>query len=92
MNAYHSGNGARIGYEYPETSSIFTNVRQTMDEAQLLDLFQRWGNLVYDLHMDIPLFLQRAEMMVNPNVVADYVFPGTLSGNWTHIEYIKSAQ
>lgn len=92
MNAYHSGNGARIGYEHPETSTIFANVRQTMDEAELLAYFQRWGNLVYDLHMDVPLFLQRAEMMVNPNVVADYVFPGTLSGNWTHVEYITSAQ
>ena len=92
MNAYHSGNGARIGFEYPETSTIFSTVQQTMDEAQLLDLFQRWGNLVYDLHMDIPLFLQRAEIMVNPGVVADYVFPGTISGNWTHVEYIKSAR
>ena len=92
MNAYHSGNGARIGFEYPETSAIFATVQQTMDEAQLLDLFQRWGNLVYDLHMDIPLFLQRAEIMVNPGVVADYVFPGTISGNWTHVEYIKSAR
>ena len=47
---------------------------------------------MYDLHMDIPLFLQRAEIMVNPNVVAYYVFPGTSSDNWTHVEYIKSAQ
>lgn len=92
MNAYHSGSGARIGFEDAETSDIFATVRRTMAEDELLDLFQRWGNLVYDLHMDLPLFLMRAEIMVNPSVVADYTFPGTISGNWTHVEYIKSAQ
>ena len=92
MGAYHSNSGARIGFEYPETTAIRSEVLTTMDQDQLNQLFSRWGNLVYDLHMDIPLFLLQAEVMANPEVVADYVFPGTISGSWTHVEYIKSAQ
>lgn len=92
MGAYHSPSSAKIGFETERTTAIYNEVLTTMDQGRLNALFREWGNIVYDRHLDIPLFLLRAELMVDPEVVADYVYPGDISGSWTHVENIKSAQ
>ena len=63
-----------------------------MDQDRLNTLFREWGNIIFDRHLDVPLFLLRAELVVDPNVVADYVYPGDISGSWIHVENIKSAR
>jgi hypothetical protein len=40
---------------------------------------------------DLPLFCLLAEAAVNPKYVAEYVFPGTITGFFTHLEYVKLA-
>jgi len=92
MGAYHSPSSAKIGFETERTTAIYNEVLVTMDQGRLNTLFREWGDIVYDRHLDIPLFLMRAELVVDPNVVADYVYPGDISGSWTHVENIKSAR
>ena len=40
---------------------------------------------------DMPLFWLFAEAAVNPKYIADYVFPGIITGFYTHLEYVKLA-
>jgi hypothetical protein len=40
---------------------------------------------------EIPLFWLFVEATVNPRFIADYTFPGTITGFFTHLEYIKLA-
>jgi hypothetical protein len=34
--------------------------------------------------MAIPLYWVPVHAVVNPDVVEDWIFPGTVSGTWTH--------
>jgi hypothetical protein len=40
----------------------------------------------------MPMFWLFAEAVVNPKYVAEYVFPGVITGFFTHLEYVKLAQ
>ena len=40
---------------------------------------------------EIPMFWLFAEATVNPKYIAEYVFPGVITGYFTHLEYIKLA-
>jgi hypothetical protein len=40
---------------------------------------------------EIPLFWLYAEAALNPRYVAEYTFPGIVTGFFTHLEYIKPA-
>ncbi len=41
---------------------------------------------------EIPMFWLFAEAAVNPKYIAEYVFPGVITGSFTHLEYVKVAQ
>ena len=38
---------------------------------------------------EMPMFWLFAEATVNPKYIAEYVFPGVITGYFTHLEYIK---
>ena len=38
-----------------------------------------------------PLFWLFAEAAVNPKYIAEYAFPGVITGYFTHLEYVKLA-
>jgi hypothetical protein len=40
---------------------------------------------------EIPLFWLYAEAVLNPKYIAEYTFPGIVTGFFTHLEYIKPA-
>ena len=43
-------------------------------------------------HLGTPLFWLPAEAVYNTKIVADYPWPGAISGTWTHVENIKAAK
>ena len=64
----------------------------TLDEKKQDTAFREAGNAWYDGHVDAPLFYLPPEITVNRTIVADYVFPGSVTGNWSHVETIKAAK
>ena len=68
----------------PETAFV--------SEAQQDGIYKQIGELLFTRHTNSPLFWTSAQAVVNPNIVADYAWPGSISGTWTHTEYIKAAQ
>ena len=56
------------------------------------ELWRKIGDLLYDRHLSMPLFWLPAEAVYNPKFVSDYVWPGSISGTWSHVENIKAAR
>jgi peptide/nickel transport system substrate-binding protein len=79
------------GVEDPDVDKVLHELGRTMDEAKQAELWRRVGDLMFEKYMDVPLFWLPAEAMVDPTVVADWTYPGSISGTWTHVEYIKAA-
>jgi hypothetical protein len=50
------------------------------------------GDHKFNEFADMPLFWLFAEAGVNPKYIAEYTFPGSITGFFTHLEYIKLAQ
>ena len=80
------------GYQHPDTDALFDKIRQELDIEKHDALWRQIGDKSFDLHTNVPLFWLPAEAMYDPNVVSDYVWPGSISGTWTHVEQIKAAR
>ena len=50
------------------------------------------GEVLFTQHKFVPLFWLPVEIAVNPQIVGDWVLPGSISGSFTHTEYIKAAR
>jgi hypothetical protein len=46
---------------------------------------QEATDVIYDEFLSIPLFWVPVHVVANPEVVDDWVFPGTVSGAYTHM-------
>lgn len=83
---------ANGGPELPEADAILKQIGATVDDAKRAQLWTEYGNIIYKEHRYVPLFWLPVEAVVDPKVVADWTFPGSISGNWTHIEAIKAVK
>ena len=54
-------------------------------------LLREIGDHKFTEFAEIPLFWLFAEAAVNPKYIAEYVFPGVITGSFTHLEYVKPA-
>lgn len=77
--------------ESPDTEAILREIKVTLDEAKQEQLWRKFGDLLFEQQRAVPLFWLPAEAVVNSSVVADYDFPGSISGTWTHVDQIKAA-
>ena len=79
------------GYQHADTDAIYRKLLDEMDVSKHGPLFRELGDVSYKLHSNIPLFWLPAEAVIAPKVVADWVWPSSISGTWTHIEAMKAA-
>jgi ABC-type transport system substrate-binding protein len=84
--------GNYLGFQHPDLQAAIRGIQVELDSGKRGELWRRAGNRAYELHADIPLYWLPAEAVVNPKVVADYVWPGSLTGTWTHPEQIKAVK
>ena len=75
-----------------EVETLFAQLKMTFDEQRQAELYRKIGDISFKNILEIPLFWLPADAVVNPTFVADYVFPGSITGIWTHIEHIKAAR
>ncbi len=79
-------------YQDAEVNGYYREATSTLSlEAQDAAL-RKMGDRTFDLNQSIPLFWIPAKIAVDPSVVSDYVFPGNISGTWTHMYNIRAAQ
>ena len=86
-----SKNSVVYAYEHPFIEERIAALSQVVDAGERARLLREIGDHKFNEFADIPLFWLFAEATVNPRVIADYEFPGTIVGYFTHLEYIRLA-
>jgi hypothetical protein len=80
------------GYQHADTDASFRKIQQELDTDKHAPYWQELGDRAFELHSNIPLFWLPAEAVLAPSVVADYPWPASISGTWTHVENLKAAR
>lgn len=86
------GTARGVGVELPEADRLLARIRQTLDPLEQDRIWREVGRIMYDQHREIPLFWIPVEVAVDPKVVADYYYPGAITGAWTHVYNFKAAR
>ena len=71
---------------------LLPQVPLTMDETARDGLWRKIGDLAFANMLSVHLFYLPAEAVVDPKVVESWVFPGDITGSWTHVTNIKAAR
>jgi ABC-type transport system substrate-binding protein len=64
---------------------------KAVDPKERDRLAREIGDHLFDSFSSIPLYWISLEVVVNPKVVADWTFPGTAQGYWSHWALLKAA-
>ena len=78
-----------IGVQDPEAEALMREALSTNTPQDRDDLLREIGDLYYDLHQDIPLFYLPNEVVADPDVVADFIYSGMVSG--APIDHLEGA-
>ena len=78
-------------YEHPVIEERLEALSTTVDVAERTHLLREIGDHKFNEFAEIPLFWLYADAAVNPKYIAEYVFPGVITGYFTHLEYVKLA-
>lgn len=86
--------GANYGssFEAKFIDERFSKIEIASSRAEQERLLREVGDYKYDNYSEIPLFWIPNQMVVDPGVVAEYVWPGQLDANYSHYEFIKAAK
>jgi peptide/nickel transport system substrate-binding protein len=84
--------GRGNGFEDFDVDRYVLEAVSTFDEKKQDDAWRKAGEIHYTKHAAIPLFWLPAEVVTNPKVVADYTYPGNVTGSWTHVYTAKAAR
>ena len=86
---WHATGGVN-GFATPEMYNIVGKIQGEMDWSKHTPWIREVGDLSFSLHANVPLWYLPAQVVVAPNVVADYTWNGTEHGTFTHLEEIKA--
>src|SRR5882762_1100658 len=78
-------------YEHPFIEERLEALGKVVEPVERARLLREIGDHKFTEFAEIPLFWLFAEAAVNPKYVAAYVFPGVITGSFTHLEYVKPA-
>jgi len=84
--------GNRGGAEDKAVNETVKAVANTLDEKGWPDLWTKAGNAEFEAALTVPLLWIPVEAVVNPHIVGDWVYPGSFSGSWSHVQNIKAAR
>jgi peptide/nickel transport system substrate-binding protein len=90
-NLHKAKDSVGYWYEHPLIEQRIAALGTVVDPGERARLLREIGDHKFDECAEIPLFWLFAEAAVNPKYIAEYVFPGVITGYYTHLEYIKPA-
>ena len=92
----YSAGGSRLAGSTIMTISaaddLLEQIAVTLDDKKRDDLYRQMADINYNQFKHIQLLWINPEVAINQNIVSDYLFPGNITGSWTHIEYLKAAR
>jgi len=78
-------------YEHPFIEERLEALGKVVDPPERARLLREIGDHKFTEFAAMPMFWLHAEAGVNPKYIAEYTFPGSITGFFTHLEYIKLA-
>jgi ABC-type transport system substrate-binding protein len=84
--------GRLFTYEDKRIDERYTQILNSPDKAERERLLREIGDLKFNDYAEAPLFWLPGQVMVNPKIVAEYIFPGNVDAVFTHFEYVKAAR
>ena len=88
-NFHRNKDSIVYSYEHPFIEERVQALGQVVDLKERGRLLREIGDHKFTEFADIPLVWLYAEAAVNPKYIAEYVFPGVITGFFTHLEYVK---
>jgi hypothetical protein len=76
-------------YEHPYIEERLEALGKVVAPAERARLLREIGDHKFTEFADMPLFWLHADAAVNPKFIAEYTFPGSITGFYTHLEYVK---
>ena len=90
-NVHKAKDSVGYWYEHPFIEERLEALSTVADAAERTRLLREIGDHKFNEFVEIPLFWLFAEAAVNPKYVAEYTFPGVITGYFSHLEYVKLA-
>ena len=75
----------------PKTDILYNKATQSMDPVVKSDTLRELGDLKYDLYSEVPIVWLPAQLVIDPEEIGEYVWPGNINTSFTHTEYITPA-
>ncbi len=88
---WHATGGVN-GFATPEMYEIVGRIQSEMDWSKHEANIRAVGELSYSLHANVPLWYLPAQVAVDPDIIAEYVWNGTEHGTFTHLEEIVAVK
>ena len=79
-------------YETDSISQTWEELSLTLDPSERDRLIREIGNEKYDNFAVIPLLWIFFQVAIDPDIIAEYKFPGTAASNFSHLENIKAVK
>jgi peptide/nickel transport system substrate-binding protein len=84
-----SKNGVVYSYEHPFIEQVMEELGRVVNPDERARLLRSIGDHKFNEFAEMPLAALFADATVNPKYIAEYTFPGVITGFYTHLEYIK---
>ena len=92
MRIYNKATDSAVyAYEHPAIEARLAALDTVVEPAARGRLLREIGDHKFQAFAEMPLFWLSAEAGVHPTYVAEYIFPGSITGFFTHLEYVKPA-
>lgn len=88
---WHATGGVN-GFATPEMYEIVGRIQSEMDWSKHERHIRAVGELSFTEHANVPLWYLPAQVAVDPEIIAEYVWNGTEHGTFTHLEEIVAVK
>jgi ABC-type transport system substrate-binding protein len=86
-----SKNSVVYSYEHPFIEQVMDELGRVVNAEERARLLRSIGDHKFHEFAELPLAALFADAAVNPKFIAEYTFPGIITGFYTHLEYVKLA-
>jgi ABC-type transport system substrate-binding protein len=90
VETYFCTCGSVRTYVDPYLDSKIDELNVTVGATERTRIMRDIGDFCYDNICALPMFDIAPDIAINPNYIESYVFPGFISGFYTHLEYIET--
>ncbi len=92
VRVFYANAGAVWGFAHPFVNEEYQCLVRSADLTERSQCARKIGDFLYDNYADIPMFHLNADVTVDPEFIADYVWPGLTSAGVSHYHNIKGVR